>query len=375
LLTVLSACQEQNAYVPPPLPEVTVQRPVTQTVSDYLELTGNTQAFKTVQLVARVPGYLQKVLFHDGDWVKEGQALFSIQQDTYIAKLKQAEALILQQRASLLHAQTELERLTGLLRERAASQSDVDNWRFQRDNAKAALAAAEASRELARQDLSYTQVTAPISGRIDRRLRDPGNLVGAGEFTPLARIDQLDPIYVYFTLNENDLLRVMRQTHMPPGEMNRLKIPVALALAGESDYPHACTLDFASVSVTASTGSLQARAVCENPGGNILPGLFARVRVLVVNSAKPALLVPETAIGYDQLGSYVLTVDDDRVVQRKTVRPGVQVKDLRAIEVGVTDRDWVIVNGLLRAIPGNKVTPKGKPGTEPPHEPVERAAP
>ncbi len=353
-------CEEKNTYVPPPPPQVTVSRPVQQQVSEYLEFTGNTQALNTVQLVARVQGYLKKVFFHDGDRVRKGQPLFLIQQDTYQARLKQAEAQILQQKASLSHAQTELDRFSGLVQQHAAAQTDVDNWRFQRDNARAAVVAAEANRDLAKLDLDYTQVVAPFDGRIDRRLKDPGNLVGAGEFTLLAQINQIDPIYVYFTINETDLLKVIKQTHIEPGEAETMQLPASLALSGETGYPHKGYLDFTAISVTPTTGSLLLRAVYPNADGTILPGLFARVHVLVANSEKMELLVPEAAIGYDQLGSYLLVVDDKNKVERRPVKLGVQADDRRVVKEGVNDQDWVIVNGLLRAIPGNTVTPERK---------------
>jgi RND family efflux transporter MFP subunit len=359
-----AGCEEKNAYVPPPPPQVTVSQPVHQRVSDYLEFTGNTQAINTVQLVARVQGYLEKVFFHDGDLVKKNQPLFLIQQDTYQARMKQAEAQVLQQKASLDHAQTELDRFGGLVRQHAAAQTDVDNWRFERDNARAAVVAAEANRDLAKLDLDYTKVIAPFDGRIDRRLKDPGNLVGAGEFTPLARINQIDPIYVYFTINETDLLKVIKQTSVEPGEAQKMKIPALLALSDEKDYPHMGYLDFTAISVTPTTGTLLLRAIYLNADGKILPGLFARVRVLVVNSEKMALLVPEGAIGYDQLGSYLLVVDDKNVVERRPVKLGIQAGDSRVIEEGISDQDEVIVTGLLRAIPGNTVNPKRKPLTK-----------
>ncbi|MGZ4997185.1 MAG: efflux RND transporter periplasmic adaptor subunit [Methylobacter sp.] len=356
-----TGCEDKNAYAPPPPPQVTVSQPIRQQVSEYLEFTGNTQAFNSVQLVARVQGYLEKVFFHDGDKVKMGQPLFLIQQDTYQARLKQAEAQVLQQKASLNHAQTELERFSGLVRQHAAAQTDVDNWRFERDNAKAAVVAAEANRDLAKLDLDYTRVVAPFNGRIDRRLKDPGNLVGAGEFTPLAQINQTDPIYVYFTINEADLLRVVKKTNIGPGEAEKMKIPAQLALSGEQGYPHAGYLDFTAISITPTTGTLLLRASYPNTDDTILPGLFARVRVLVVNSEKMALLVPETAIGYDQLGSYLLVVNDRNAVERRPVKLGVQTEDKRVIEEGISDQDWVIVTGLLHAIPGNTVNPVRKP--------------
>jgi RND family efflux transporter MFP subunit len=356
-----SGCGEKNTYAPPPPPQVTVNQPLKQTVSDYLEFTGNTQAFKTVQLVARVQGYLEKVFFHDGDQVSQGQPLFLIQQNTYQARLNQAEAQVLQQKAGLNHAQTEFIRFSNLVQQHAAAQTDVDNWRFQRDNAQAAVAAAEANRDLAKLDLDYTRVVAPFKGRIDRRLKDPGNLVGAGEFTLLAQINQIIPLYVYFTINETELLQLINKTHLDPGEAETMKIPADFALSGETAYPHQGYLDFSAISVTPTTGTLQLRAIYPNTDGAILPGLFARVRVLVVNSEKMALLVPEIAIGYDQLGAYLLVVDDKNVVERRPVKLGAQVDDRRVVIEGVNEQDWVIVNGLLHAIPGNTVTPVGKP--------------
>jgi RND family efflux transporter MFP subunit len=171
-------------------------------VTDYLELTGNTQAIKTVQLVARVSGYLEKVFFQDGQLVKEGQLLFLIQQNTYQDNLRQTEAAILQQKVQLEYAEIQLARYSKLVQEKAASQTDVDNWRYQRDSAQANLQAAEAQRDLAKLNLGYTEVRSPFDGRIDRRQKDPGNLVGLGENTVLAEINQINPIYVYFNISE-----------------------------------------------------------------------------------------------------------------------------------------------------------------------------
>ena len=159
---------------------MTVAQPVQQAVTDYLDLTGNTQAIYTVQLVARVAGYLEKVLFQDGQRVKKGQPLFVIQQNTYEDNLRQAEAAVLQYRAQLQWTESQLSRYSNLIQHNAAAQSDVDNWRFQRDTAVANLRAAEAQRDLAKLNLDYTLVTAPFDGRMDRRLVDPGNLVGSG---------------------------------------------------------------------------------------------------------------------------------------------------------------------------------------------------
>jgi RND family efflux transporter MFP subunit len=361
VLILAAGCEDKNQYAPPPPPEVTVSQPIREKVTGYLEFTGNTQAINTVQLTARVQGYLEKVLFHDGDRVKQGQLLFLIEQEQYQARLQQAEAQVQQVKAQLDHAETEFARFSGLLRQKAAAQTDVNNWRFQRDSAKASLLAAQASRDLARLELSYTQIRAPFDGRIDRRLRDPGNLVGAGENTVLAQINQIDPIYVYFTISEAELLRRIRATGVSPGEAERLNIPVYLGLANEDGYPHQGTLDFTGISITPSTGTLLLRGIFANADGKILPGLYGRVRVRKINSERMAVLVPQTALGYDQLGTYVLAVNGQNVVERRGVKTGAQVGDRTVVEEGLQGEEWVVVTGLLRAIPGAKVTPVRKP--------------
>jgi RND family efflux transporter MFP subunit len=356
-ILVIMACGERNVYAPPPPPQVTIGQPVRQTVTDYLEFTGNTQAINTVQLRARVQGFLEKVFFQDGDRVKKCQLLFLLQQNTYQAQLHQAEAQVLQQKASLDYAGRQVARYTKLVGQKAAAQSDLDNWRFQRDSSQAGVMAAEAARDLAKLNLGYTTVTAPFDGRIDRRLVDPGNLVGAGEFTALAQVNQIDPIYVYFTINEADLLRVMGKTGRSPLESEKIKVPLSLGLANEAGYPHEGYLDFAAISLTPTTGTLQMRGIFPNPEFKIVPGLFARVRGQVVGKEKTALLVPEMALGYDQQGSYVLVVDAKNVVQRRTVKLGIQVGERRVILEGLTGDEWIITNGLLRAFPGKPVTP------------------
>jgi RND family efflux transporter MFP subunit len=361
LLVLASGCEDRNLYAPPPPPEVTVSQPTREKITGYLEFTGNTQAINTVQLTARVQGYLEKVLFNDGDRVKQGQLLFLIEQDQYKARLQQAEAQVQQVKAQLDHAETELARFSGLVRQNAAAQTDADNWRFQRDSARASLLAAQANRDLARLELSYTQITAPFDGRIDRRLRDPGNLVGAGENTVLAEINQIDPIYVYFTISEAELLRSIQATGVSPGEAERLKIPVYLGLANEEGYPHQGILDFTGISITPSTGTLLMRGIFANAAGKILPGLYGRVRLQNINSERMAVLVPQTALGYDQMGIYILAVNGQNVVERRGVKPGAQVGDHTVIEEGLRGDEWVVVTGLLRAIPGAKVSPVRKP--------------
>ena len=198
ILLFSAGCTQKQQAAPPPPPKVTVSQPVHENVTDYLELNGNTQAINTVQLRARVEGYLDAVYFKDGDMVKKDQLLFLIQQNTYFAMLQQAEGNVLNQKALLEHAKTEFARFTKLYEQKAAADTDVENWRNQRDTAQAGLISAEAQRDLAKLNLGYTWVVAPFTGRIDRRLVDPGNLVGQWNQYGFGRIDPNRPALCLF---------------------------------------------------------------------------------------------------------------------------------------------------------------------------------
>jgi len=375
LLALLAGCKETPKPQPPPPPKVTVAQPVQQAVTDYLDLTGNTQAIYTVQLVARVAGYLEKVLFQDGQRVRKGQPLFVIQQNTYEDNLRQAEAAVLQYRAQLQWTESQLRRYSNLIQHSAAAQADVDNWNFQRDTAVANLRAAEAQRDLARLNLDYTLVTAPFDGRMDRRLVDPGNLVGSGGNTVLAQINQVDPIYVYFNISDLDLARLLQSTRGIPGPTDTRKWPLDAGLPSEDGYPHQGHLDFAAINLTTTTGTLLMRGVLPNSDGKILPGLYARVRVPLEQRA--SLLVPEVSVGNDQQGAYLMVVNDKNVVERRNVTTGPAVESRRVIANGLTAGEWVVVNGLLKAAPGRPVTPEREVGDHAtgPSLPAKKAAP
>ncbi len=351
---LVPGCKGNKPQAPPP-PRVSVVQPLQRKVTYYLELTGNTQAVNTVQLVARVAGYLDKVFFHDGQMVRKGQLLFLIQQDTYQESLRQTEGQVLMQKAQLRYARSQFTRYSNLLPDKAASQSDVDNWRYQRDSAEANLKTALANEQLAKLNLDYTRVIAPIDGRIDRRLQDPGNLVGSSQAnTGLAQMSQIDPIYVNFTVSDTDLVRLLKSVHGIPGVA--AKWPFYAGLVGEEGSPHQGQIDFTSISISSSTGTIPMRGVLPNPAGKILPGLYVRVCVPV--ESKTALLVPATAVGNDQQGAYVLSVNRQNVVERRSVKTGPLEGSLRVIEEGLAGNERIVVSALLKAHPGSRVTPE-----------------
>jgi RND family efflux transporter MFP subunit len=354
----------ENKYIPPPPPEVTVNQPVKKAVTEYLELTGNTQAIEQVALVGRVEGFLSSIKFKDGDIVKKGDLLFVIEPPPYEAKVKQAEANVAMAQATLLRSTLEYNRQLLLIKQNATAQSTVEQWQAQRDADEASLQLNKANLDVARINLSYTQVRAPFDGRVDRHLVDPGNLVGSGQATQLANIFRVDPIYAYFSVNEKDLVRVMakeRQRHEEKPTRKDEETPVYLGTEGDEGYPHEGRYDFAATSLDPNTGTLLMRGIFSNPfsvgqAPAILPGMFVRVRI-PVNVRKHALLVSERALGVDQGGRYLLVVNAQNVVEQRSVRVG-QIEDgMRVIKEGLQGDEWVVVNGIQRARPGAVVKP------------------
>jgi RND family efflux transporter MFP subunit len=355
---VLAGCEEKKAAAPPPPPKVTVAKPQVTPVTNYIEFTGNTAATNTVKLVARVEGYLTQNHFKDGAPVKKGSLLISIQDDQYKAQLQKAQSQLMAAQAALKHAETEFKRYSDLNRQRAAAQVDVDRWQYERDKSRADVLGARAQVAIAELNLSYTQIKAPFDGRMGTHLVDPGNVVGSmGQETELAEINQIDPIYVYFTINERDLLRILAGQKMDGTPVVDRYIPLQFSLLNEDTYPHRGRLDFASISASPTSGTLTLRGIFPNPKGNILPGLFTRVRAPLGKPAD-ALVVPGDAISFDQQGRYVLVVGADDIVERKGIKTGAQTGRDLVVTEGLTRNDWVIVDGILQAIPGRKVDPQ-----------------
>jgi RND family efflux transporter MFP subunit len=368
LLTVLisgvfSGCGEKNEYVEPPGPEVTVSKPLVQNVTDYLEFTGSTKAIEEIEIRARVKGFLESVHFEDGDFIKEGQLLFIIDPKAYKAAVESA-------RGRLGKAQKEYQRNLTLFKQNAASEANVVKWKSEVEESKAAVVSAQAALDRAKLDLGYCTIHSPISGRISRKQVDVGNLVGASENTLLTTVRKATPIYVYFSINERDLLQLMKKAREEGITSDKPdKIPLELALPNETGYPHKGHLDFVDSTVDPNTGTMELRGVFPNDGPPyvLLAGLFVRVR-LPIAERENALLVTERALGLDQGGRFVLVVNNENKVEQRYVKIGALRDGMRVIEDGLKAEDSVVVKGIQRAIPGAKVTPQQAQASKPDKE-------
>lgn len=360
----LSGCKKSNTYVAPPPPQVTVATPLVHDVIRYLETTGNVDAINTVDLVARISGFLYSQNYIDGAMVTKGTTLFTIEPPPYFAQLQQAQAEQASMQAQLIQAQQALDRQATLRQQNVNSQADLDNAQAKRDAAQANLDNAIASTQLAAINYSYTQVKAPFDGQVSAHLESVGQMVGTGASNnKLSTIVQLKPIYVDFSVSEPVVQRIQEALRARKLELSQVQergIPVEVGLQTETGYPHIGKLDYVAPTVDANSGTLSARGLMPNEDLTLLPGMFVRVRV-PLGPDKDAILVPDTAVGSDQGGAYLLVVDDQNVVHERTVTTGTKVGGLRVIATGLAPTDKVIIDGLQRAIPGEKVAPQAAP--------------
>ena len=329
-----------------------------KTITRFLDATGNTAPIKTVDLVARVQGFLQSIDYQDGTFVKEGATLFTIEPETYKLKLEQAQAAEAGAQASLKQAEADFRRQSDLVQRQAVSQATLDSSTSARDNAQANLQQAQVNTRIAAVNYGYTKVVAPFDGIVSAHLVSVGELVGAASPTQLATIVQLDPIYVNFNVNEQDVLRIREEARRRGITVSELRqLPVEVGLQTDSGFPHKSKLDYISPTLNQSTGTLAVRGVLPNPDRVLLPGFFVRVRV-PFDQQENALLVPNVALGSDQAGRYLLVVNSENVIEQRKVQTGPVEGDLRVIERGLKPDDRVVIAGLLRAIPGQKVDPQ-----------------
>jgi RND family efflux transporter MFP subunit len=358
LVVALCACGQDNRYVAPPPPKVTVAMPVQQKVTRYLEATGYAAAINTTNLVARVQGFLQKINYKDGEEVKEGATLFVIEPEPYKLKLEQARAAEAGAQATLKQAEAEYERQAELASRQVSSKSALDKATADRDSARAKLKQTEAETAQAELNLTYTDVKAPFDGVVTARLVSPGELVGANGPTQLATIVQTAPIYVNFNINEQEVLNIradMRRLGISKEELRQY--PNEVGLQTDEGYPYRGTLNYVAPTIDRATGTLAVRAILPNREQVLVPGNFVRVRVGAADE-HDSLLVPDAALGTDQGGRYLLVLDKNNTVEQRKVAIGPKVGDLRVIENGLKPDDRVVVAGILRAIPGQKVDPQ-----------------
>lgn len=354
------ATEPQGGAAAPAPPVIPVATPKFQAVADYVEVTGNAASVNTVKLIARVEGYLEQLHFADGALVKKGDLLFVVQQEQYKAQLQQAKAQVFVQLAALAYAKTEVARYTALVKKEAATEIEVDHWRFEQQKAEGELSAARAQVEIAELNLGYTEVRAPFDGLMGKHLIDPGNVIGGiGQEAAVAEILQLDPIYVVANLNEQEVLQIranLDQKRLSLAELT--KIPVDVALENGTSFPYHGTIEYVAPGIDPSTGTLLVRGILRNPNRTLLPGMFVRIRLPRRLGAQQALLVPNRALGEDQGGRYLLVVNKDDVVEQRYVQVGDSYGTLRVVTSGIGPDDRIVIGELWRASPGTKVTPR-----------------
>ena len=356
----LVGCTRNSAQTKPALPTVTVAPVEQKEIVELDEFTGRIEPVETVEIRPRVSGYIQEVKFQSGQLVKKGDLLFQIDPRWHQAAFEQRQAEFQQAKVHFENARREADRTPQLLTNNAISLEESDARQSCYEEANSAMLAAQAALDSASLDLQYTQVRAPIDGRVSRALLTEGNYVSgtAGGATMLTTIVSVDPVYVYADMDENSLLRFNALSHSRKLEADGSgRIPVELQLADEQDFPHQGYIESFDNRLNTDTGSILLRAVFPNGDGRIVPGLFARIRV-PLSERHPALLVEERAIGTDQAQKFVLTLTSSNTVAYRQVQLGPVVGDRRVVRAGLEKEDEIVVNGLQRVRPGMPVAPQ-----------------
>lgn len=350
----IAFAQAPGANQPPP--PVTVAKPIVKPITEFDDFTGRFEPVDLVEVRARVSGFLDQIAFRDGATVKKGDLLFVIDRRPYKATLDQSEATVVSAQARVNFAENDLERADALRRNGNISDQIVDQRRQNYLTAKADLDRANGATREARLNYEFTEIHAPISGRIGRRLVSSGNLVSTNS-TLLTTIVSLDPIYFYFDVDERSFLSYQRNLKMASADAGSSAVPVLVALTDEREPTHKGVLDFIDNRVDQATGTMRARGAIENKDLFITPGLFGRIRI---PGSQPyqGVLVPDEAVGNDQDRRIVFTVAEDGTVASKVVRPGPRIDGYRVIREGLKGDETVVVAGLQRVRAGAKVTPQ-----------------
>jgi membrane fusion protein, multidrug efflux system len=361
MIHLVGGCDGKPAANPgaPPPPTVTVAPPVHKVITEWDEYTGRFQAVETVEIRARVSGFIDSVHFKEGQIVKQGDLLFVIDPRPYKFAVEQAKAEVERARARLQIATLDVQRAAPLVRGQTLTEREFDTRRSTEREAAGQVASLEASLKQAELNLEWTEVRAPINGRVSDRRVDPGNLITGGQSgaTPLTLIVSIDPIHFVFDGSEADFLRYVRLAAAGARPSSRdVQNPVSVRLVDETDFKHHGRMNFVDNVLNTRTGTIRGRAVFENKDGLLTPGFFGRLRLF--GGEHEALLVPDTAIVSDQSRKVVFTVADDGMVSMKLVELGPIVDGLRVIRSGLAPADRIVIDGLQRARPGQKVKPE-----------------
>ena len=355
----------------PPPDEVLVSLPSSDVVTDFEDFIGHTEAVYSVEVRARVNGYLDQVNFKDGEDVEKGTVLFQIDARPYKATFDNTMSMVEQSQARFARTTADHRRAEALLARNAIGREEYDRIQGDYAESKATIGAVQATLEMAQLNLDWTKVTAPISGRSSRRMIDPGNLIQA-DVTPLTTIVSLDPIYVYFDIDERTLLKIRRLIAEGRVKSRReAELPVMIGLSDETDYPHQGIIDFSDNRIDASTGTLWLRASVANPKPRLFsPGLFVRVR-FPIGEPHRSVLIAEQAIGTDQGRKYVYVVEQGKIKDKKTgaertadivkyrpIEVGTLIKGMRVVDKGLAEGERVVIGGLQRVRPNKEVTPR-----------------